>query len=412
MHIRFLLGILGALLIVPFGASAASIMVSPAAVRVTAGDIVTVEVVVNSSDQAINDAEGMLSFPTGFLKVLSVDTSHSIFPLWIQAPAFSNTDGTLAFAGGVPSPGFMGTRGSVMKVTFQAKKAGTATLSFSNVSVLANDGLGTDVTRAVSGATFQIVSAPAPTPASKPVLTQTVPAPAKAAATTSPAIATTTPVLAVTESPFIDFYTQKLVEGQQFVMSGSVASGTASVLVFDRKGKSDTVRTTVRPTSRGSFIFVGPSWSAGNYEIWTSALAADGTASAETEHVFVMVSPISFAGLGGFGFTFSSFLIAVLLIALSQLIFAVWSEYRLHAFKKWVGDDVIRSEREIQKGLLLLKEDAEEHMKRLEHARSAIARGTEEKEFKADLESDIDDLGTLTKKDLENIRTSFDRKKD
>src|SRR5690606_24690928 len=104
----------------------------------------TVNVIVNSSGQAINAADGNLTFNPRELSVVSVSRGSSIFSLWTSEPAFSNSAGTVTFSGGSPN-GYTGSSGHVMSVTFQALSAGTPKVSLSGGSVLAADGRGTNV---------------------------------------------------------------------------------------------------------------------------------------------------------------------------------------------------------------------------------------------------------------------------
>ncbi len=154
-------------------ASAATLSLAASSLNVSAGNIVTATVVVNTAGAAINNAEGVVQFPTDMLEALSVDTSSSIFSLWIGTPSFSNTAGTVSFNGGVPSPGYTGTNGTILSISFRAKQTGTATLSLANAAVRANDGLGTDVLSTKNSATITIGSAAPAKPA--PVAAPTTP---------------------------------------------------------------------------------------------------------------------------------------------------------------------------------------------------------------------------------------------
>ncbi len=114
-----------------------------------------------SADQYINAASGVISFPSDKLEVRSISKSPSIFNLWAQEPSFSNERGTVAFEGVILNPGFQGS-GTVLTVTFRAKAAGTAGLSFSSGQILANDGAGTNVLTSLGTSLFTINSAPLP----------------------------------------------------------------------------------------------------------------------------------------------------------------------------------------------------------------------------------------------------------
>ena len=137
---------------------AATLSIAPATVKVSSGNIVSVQVLVNTDGQAINTVSGMLQFPTDLLQVMSVSKSSSIFSLWVQDPSFSNTKGVVTFTGGVPNPGFTGQGGEILSIVFKAKKTGNASVIFSDSSILLNDGLGTDALVGTKPATVAISS--------------------------------------------------------------------------------------------------------------------------------------------------------------------------------------------------------------------------------------------------------------
>ncbi len=148
----------------PFFAYAATLGASPATGVYTLGNTFTIRVVVNTSGQSINAAEGTLTFNPRELSVVRVDRSSSVFNLWVTEPAFSNSAGTISFSGGSPT-GYSGSAGTVFTITFKSLTAGPARLAYSNGSVLANDGRGTNVLSAMNGGTYTIEAAtsqPAP----------------------------------------------------------------------------------------------------------------------------------------------------------------------------------------------------------------------------------------------------------
>jgi hypothetical protein len=138
--------------------SAASLNVSPSTRVYTSNSTFTVRVVVNSAGAPINAAEGTLTFNPRELSVVSVNRSSSIFNLWVAEPAFSNSAGTVSFSGGLPS-GYTGAAGTIMSVTFRTIGSGNARVNFSNASVLANDGRGTNVLSGMNGGNYTIQAA-------------------------------------------------------------------------------------------------------------------------------------------------------------------------------------------------------------------------------------------------------------
>lgn len=183
---RFTLIVLATLLVctsVPFRlhAAGATLGVSASVGAVPVGDTFTVRVVVNAPDQAINAAEATLSFPRDLVEATGVSKSGSIFTLWTVEPASSNASGTVRFAGGLPSPGFRGTGGRIVTVTFRAKATGSAKFTLSGGRVLANDGRGTNILASVGSATVKLTeeTAPAPTRAAPVITSSTHPDPSR-----------------------------------------------------------------------------------------------------------------------------------------------------------------------------------------------------------------------------------------
>lgn len=145
-----------------FRAEAAILTFTPAAGSYSVGGTFSVRVNVSSSDQAMNGASGVVTFPNDLLEVTSVSKTNSIFSLWVQDPSFSNIDGTVNFEGVVLNPGFTGNAGQIMTVFFRVKALGTASISFSSGSVLANDGNGTNILGDMGAAKFTLGSANVP----------------------------------------------------------------------------------------------------------------------------------------------------------------------------------------------------------------------------------------------------------
>jgi hypothetical protein len=123
-------------------------------------------VVVNTGSDAINAVQATASFPTDLLEATAI-TQSGLFTFWPIPPAYSNSTGKVNFAGGLTDPGYTGPSGSIVTITFKGKRAGTATITLGSVSILKNDGNGTDIFTGAGSATFTI-SAPAPVNPIKP----------------------------------------------------------------------------------------------------------------------------------------------------------------------------------------------------------------------------------------------------
>ncbi|MBI4281116.1 hypothetical protein HY628_02885 [Candidatus Uhrbacteria bacterium] len=112
-------------------------------VKVGAEFTVTLEAQTSAAADAFNAAEATLRFPSAKLQVVSLAKSGSVFTVWAEEPTFSNTNGTIRFAGGRTS-GFTG-KGKLFSVKFKAVAVGNAAVTLGDGSVTANDGKATNV---------------------------------------------------------------------------------------------------------------------------------------------------------------------------------------------------------------------------------------------------------------------------
>lgn len=141
-------------------AAAASLSLSPVSGSFQVGATFSVRVAVDSPNASINAVSGVISFPQDRLRITSLSKTGSIVSLYVQEPSFSNEVGTVNFEGIVLNPGFQGNAGRIITVNFQVKAAGSADIVFASGSVLANDGLGTNVLGGFTNANFGLKPAP------------------------------------------------------------------------------------------------------------------------------------------------------------------------------------------------------------------------------------------------------------
>jgi len=140
----------------PYIAGAATLSIAPSASSISTGNIITVKVIVNTVGKYINNIDSVIQFPTDLLEVVSISKSSSIFSLWVEEPTFSNYTGKIKFNGGVSTPGFNGSSGTVASITFKSKKEGTASIVFTDGSIRENDGLGTNIITGKFGSSVTI----------------------------------------------------------------------------------------------------------------------------------------------------------------------------------------------------------------------------------------------------------------
>ncbi len=149
--------------------NSATLFLSPSSGTFTVGKTFSVSVKVDSGGSVgINAAEAVLTFDPAYLNVNNVSKSGSIFTLWPVEPTFSNSKGEISFAGGSPTP-YTGSAGTIISITFVAKKEGTTEVKFKSGAVLAADGKGTNVLTSMGSATFVLKAGEIPPPEEKPL---------------------------------------------------------------------------------------------------------------------------------------------------------------------------------------------------------------------------------------------------
>lgn len=138
-------------------AAGASLKISPAGGIYEVGGLVDVSFIVDTGGDAINAIQTDVLFPPDKLQVVNPVASTSFISLWVTPPTYSNTDGTVHFQGGLPTPGVRTSGGVISTVTFRIKAPGTATIRFAPTSrVLKNDGAGTNILTSTASADFTL----------------------------------------------------------------------------------------------------------------------------------------------------------------------------------------------------------------------------------------------------------------
>ena len=153
------------LILVFFGAQsvdAASLILSPSSGSYHQGENFTVSVLLNT-DQPANAVYGIVAYPTKYINVISVNNTNSIIDFWVNKPSFSNfgNSGNITFEGIILNPGFTGSGGKIANIVFRAKEQGSADIKITELAILANDGLGTNIA-SVGGQSNFVFTPPLP----------------------------------------------------------------------------------------------------------------------------------------------------------------------------------------------------------------------------------------------------------
>jgi hypothetical protein len=250
-------------------ASDGTLLLEPAAGSYPVNGVFSVKIKINSDGTTINAARATVSFPADLLSVQSISKLGSIFQLWPEEPTFSNSNGTIDFAGGIPAPGFNGA-GLIATINFKAKKAGTANPNIISGQILAADGRGTDILSFLKGATYVLY----------PVIEET---PEEPKTPEEPEKETKTPVNELTvpvPAPEILLYPKYHISGEELFYVEGKALIDSTVIIYLKKN-DNIVKTWETPSDKnGQWIFSTDELiKAGDYILTAKTKTKDGELS-------------------------------------------------------------------------------------------------------------------------------------
>lgn len=133
---------------------AAEVFFDTKTTEIKANQLFEASVFINTDGDEINAIEGKITFPQDLLEVRKINDGNSIINFWIEKPK-SVSAGQIVFSGVVPG-GYRGDQGSILSVTFLAKKVGAGIIEFNGIKALRNDGQGTEVPLTISNFQFLI----------------------------------------------------------------------------------------------------------------------------------------------------------------------------------------------------------------------------------------------------------------
>lgn len=155
----------------------ANLKLNPVTTSTNVNQSFTVAIRVSSPNTSISSVQAYLTFPNNLLEVSSISKTGTIASIFVEEPAFNNSSGTIKMTADIASPGFRGSDGLVVTVTFKAKAAGTANVGYTTESAVygtsgTNSILGTSDTGiyTVQGASTTLTVTP--TSATTPAITK------------------------------------------------------------------------------------------------------------------------------------------------------------------------------------------------------------------------------------------------
>ncbi|MCX6701745.1 MAG: hypothetical protein NTX96_00930 [Candidatus Zambryskibacteria bacterium] len=376
-------------LLLPFTAKAqGTLFLSPSTGSYKVGELFSVLVNINTGGESINASMGQINFDNSRLQVVSLGFSQSIFDLWTSTPVFSNPAGTINFSGGIPSPGFTGASGSILRMTFKGIASGQAPVNFLSGSILANDGVGTNIVDNLKGALFTI------TPSDSPIIE---PTPKKEP----------TEVVEVQKTistPIITKWPRQLNEGDTLTIEG-LGYPLTKISVIIQKDSDELISGFTFAGFDGKFRFTyADKVNTGYYNAWARNVAEDGNQSGLSDPVTVEVIAPTFIRIGGMVINYDTIIILLLLFLLLiiLLLLLLWFFYRKR--KKKQTDEISEAEHVLHESFETLKEGLSKYVAYLVNAKIPSEIKRREQKTKEELKDELENIETKINKEITDIR--------
>ena len=166
-YFLFIFAVLPLIGLFPTFASAATLGFG-GSTSVAVGQTVNVPVLVSAAaGESVNAVSSGIAYPSNLLTLVAISKTGSIINLWPSEPIVGAGSGS--FEGVILNPGYSGQRGTVVVLTFEANAPGVAAVTFTDPSVLANDGNATPILTGTSPDAITISAAVPVVAPSKPI---------------------------------------------------------------------------------------------------------------------------------------------------------------------------------------------------------------------------------------------------
>jgi hypothetical protein len=334
---------------------------------------------------------------------VSLTKNSSIFSLWVEEPKFSNNSGTITLNGGLPNPGYLGTNGNVVSITFKAKKPGTASLIFSNALIRENDGLGTNILTGTNQAFISIL----------PVVEKVVP---DISSTKKEALS---PVIVKLTTPIFTDYTTNIKEGEYIVVKGLADPMTRIIMNSENTSSfnGEVVRksTIIESNDKGLFTYVSENRASnGLYVITAQAYKKDGAESETTLPIQISVSPIQeiplpvalepIPDVSFFSNISNSLSVVIPIVGLIILLIllTIWGWYRIWHYKEYMQKKLIRTRNLVSKSFDILNEDVSEEVKIFKKIKNSQPLTPKEQLIINQLKDDLDSAQKIIMNDIKD----------
>lgn len=371
-------------------AADASLFLEPASGSYRVKENFSIKIRVNSDGTTINAAKASISFPVDLIEIQSLSKSNSIFQLWPEEPAFSNSNGIINFAGGVPSPGFNGI-GTIATINFKVKKEGEANVNISEGQVLAADGRGTDILSYFKGGTYIFYPAVEIPPAEitpPEVPEEKLPA--------QPALL----------APEILVYPRYYTAGEELFYAEGKASPDSTVIIFLNRGENVIKTWEILSDPNGNWIFsTDELFKTGDYILSAKSRDSKGNFSSFSIGYRVKIKLAGFC-IGPWIMLYSTFsiiLIILILLIFLFLFFIILSKNK--KAKEKLKKETKEAKESLEKTFI---EIGKELAKKIEYFDSKPGLNAEERKLRDEIFYILKNSEDLISKEIEDIEKELE----
>lgn len=375
-----------ALFLVPYGASAATLYLSPSSGSYPAGKPFTVNVFASSQGEAMNAVSATILVDPNKFSVTSASSIGSIVNFWVQQPQVSGSN--ISFEGVVLNPGYQGAGAKVASFVLVPKGSGNGSVSFSSASVLANDGQGTNILETTSGATYTITEAIVIPP---PVVT-----PPKEESKEDPIeVAPPAPSQGVAESPQVTHYTEHLSYGDLVAVRGvTYENATVEFLMYE-KSALITTDYAVSNSSGDYSVVLAKRYVPGTYQLFVRVTTGEGLKSEATGPFGIKVDGGVFASLDWLTVGHLALLVLGILAIIGALsVFHAVGFNRLFKLTHELRQSHNESTDMAKRVFEILKKDLASHVKKIRLAGETRLLTNEELAFLREFEEELEEAET------------------
>lgn len=362
--------------------NAATISLLPASQNSSVDSIITVNVNVSSIDQSMNAISGVIVFPNNMLSLSSVSKTGSIVDFWAVEPNFSNDSGVINFEGVLLPPGFSGKTGKILSLNFKAKKVGNANVDFNSSSILAADGLGTNILTAKNGATIIV---------GKKLITET-----KNAGETAQKLKDN--IQSLPEKPVITEYPTKINSGEPIVIKGQIKYPNSKIRILLKDENNNIESFLTKSDENGNFSsIISLKLVGGIYWIWAQYLYDKDTKFFESDKIVIYVESL-FAQI-------EFWMILFITVTICLLMFLLVYEWYV---KRKIDKEIYEAERAVHKAFKILRKSVKEQIKFFEKKRKT-SKDEDEEVVVQQLKKDLKDAEKYIESEIEDIEDIVDR---